>query len=268
MNLVALPAFADNYIWMLHDGRSAVVVDPGDETPVIAALDAMSLELKGILVTHHHADHTGGVDALRPRLRGPVYGPAGESIPEPCSPLAEGDTVDLLGLRFTVMDVPGHTAGHIAYFESGAWIESPAFGRGDAPASPLLFCGDTLFSGGCGRLFEGTPEQMHHSLSRLAALPEDTRVCCTHEYTLSNLRFAAAVEPDNAHLRSYVAWCQAQRASGHPTLPGRIALELQINPFLRCDEPAVIAAARAQGATSTAGSDVFAALRRWKDQFR
>jgi hydroxyacylglutathione hydrolase len=268
MNLVALPAFADNYIWMLHDGQSAVVVDPGDETPVIAALDAMSLELTAILVTHHHADHTGGVNALRPRLHGPVFGPAGESIPAPCTPLSEGDTLDVLGLRFTVMDVPGHTAGHIAYFESGALVSSPETARAESPESPLLFCGDTLFSGGCGRLFEGTPAQMHHSLSRLASLPDDTRVCCTHEYTLSNLRFAAAVEPHNAELQAYTTWCRAQREAGHPTLPGRIALERQINPFLRCDEPAVLAAALAQGATSTAGSDVFAALRRWKDHFR
>jgi hydroxyacylglutathione hydrolase len=261
MNLVSLPAFADNYIWMLHDGRSAVVVDPGDETPVIAALDAMSLQLAGILVTHHHADHVGGVNALRPYLQGPVYAPAGESTPEPNTPLMDGDEIVVLGHRFVVMDVPGHTAGHIAYVEQPSDTAAPL-------DTPLLFCGDTLFSAGCGRLFEGTPAQMHASLSRLAALPPETRVCCTHEYTLSNLRFAAAVEPDNAELHAYTDWCRAERAAGRPTLPSRIALERQINPFLRCAEPAVVAAAKQQGATSTEGSDIFAALRRWKDHFR
>jgi hydroxyacylglutathione hydrolase len=256
MNIAALPAFADNYIWMLHDGACAAVVDPGDEGPVIAALEALSLRLVAILVTHHHADHVGGVDALRSRLRGPVYAPAGETIPEPNHPLHDGDTFELLGLRFTVLDVPGHTAGHIAYLQQ------------DAAEAPLLFCGDTLFSGGCGRLFEGTAAQMHASLSRLAALPADTRVCCTHEYTVSNLRFAAAVEPHNAALQAYTASCQAERDAGRPTLPSRIGLERQINPFLRCAEATVVDAALAQGASGRSGPEVFAALRRWKDHFR
>lgn len=256
MNLLALPAFADNYIWMLHDGRDALVVDPGDEAPVQAALDAHGLRLAAILVTHHHADHTGGVDALRARLHGPVYAPAGEVTPEPNVPLADGDVIEVLGRRFAVIEVPGHTAGHIAYLEQDA---------GDAP---LLFCGDTLFSAGCGRLFEGTAAQMHASLSRLAALPGGTRVCCTHEYTLSNLRFAAAVEPANAERIAHQAWCESERAAGRPTLPSRIARERQINPFLRCAEPAVMAAARARGAAGDDGPAVFAALRRWKDEFR
>ncbi|MBT9490695.1 MAG: hydroxyacylglutathione hydrolase [Rubrivivax sp.] len=255
MKLAALPAFADNYIWMLHDGVEAVVVDPGDEGPVIAALDAMSLQLTAILVTHYHADHVGGVDALRPRLRGPVYAPAGETIPEPNHPLMDGDQIQVLGHRFQVMDVPGHTAGHIAYVQQDA-------------EAPLLFCGDTLFSGGCGRLFEGTPAQMHLSLQRLAALPDSTQVCCTHEYTLSNLRFAAAVEPHNAALQAYTAHCQAERAAGRPTLPSRIALERQINPFLRSAETTVVDTALAQGASGRSGPEVFAALRRWKDNFR
>jgi hydroxyacylglutathione hydrolase len=189
MTLLALPAFADNYIWMLHDGKQAVVVDPGDAAPVEQALDRLALTLAGILVTHHHADHVGGVNALRPRLQGPVYGPATERIPTPFVPLREGDEVSVLGLSFRVLDVPGHTAGHIAYVQE------------DAAQSPLLFCGDTLFSAGCGRLFEGTPAQMARSLAKFAALPADTQVCCTHEYTLSNLRFAAAVEPGNAARR-------------------------------------------------------------------
>jgi len=256
MNLSALPAFADNYIWMLHDGTQAVVVDPGDAAPVQQALDTLGLQLAGILVTHHHADHVGGVDALRPRLHGPVWGPAREDIPEPFVPLHDGDLVQVLGLRFRVLDVPGHTAGHIAYAQEGA------------AEAPLLFCGDTLFSAGCGRLFEGTPAQMHHSLSRLAALPADTRVCCTHEYTLANLRFAAAVEPGNAERAAHEARCQALRAQGLPTLPSRIDLERRINPFLRCGEAAVIAAARAQGAPGDEPVAVLAALREWKNRTR
>ena len=255
MNLIALPAFADNYIWMLHDGVRAVVVDPGDAAPVIDALDRLQLQLAGILVTHHHADHTGGVDALRSRLQGSVYGPARERIPAPFTPLNEGDTVALLGLRFAVIDVPGHTAGHIAYAQQGA------------AEQPLLFCGDTLFSGGCGRLFEGTPTQMHHSLAKLAALPADARVCCTHEYTLSNLRFAAAVEPANEDLMRYRSRCEAMRAEGSPTLPSSIAQERSINPFLRCTEPAVVRAAQGQGATSDSPVAVLAALREWKNRF-
>jgi hydroxyacylglutathione hydrolase len=256
MNLTALPAFTDNYIWMLHDGARALVVDPGEAAPVQAALDAKGLQLAGILVTHHHGDHVGGVDALRSRLQGPVYGPARERIPEPFEPLVAGDTVQLLGLTFEVFDVPGHTAGHIAY------LHRPPLDP------PILFCGDTLFSAGCGRLFEGTPEQMHASLAQLAALPGNTRVCCTHEYTLSNLRFAAAVEPGNEAIARYTAWCEGERAAGRATLPSTISLELTINPFLRCSQPEVAATARTHGAPNDEPVAVFAALREWKNQFR
>lgn len=256
MNLLALPAFSDNYIWMLHDGRQALVVDPGDSAPVESALDALGLVLGGILVTHHHADHVGGLSALRPRLQGPVYGPAREDIPQPFTALNGGDAIELLGCRFEVIDVPGHTAGHIAYYH-------PA--RHEAP---ILFCGDTLFSGGCGRLFEGTPAQMHASLSRLAGLPGNTRVCCAHEYTLSNLKFARAVEPHNDDLQAYTAHCEALRERGEFTLPSSIAQEQRINPFMRCREAEVVQAALTQGAVSTSETDVLAALRQWKNNFR
>lgn len=258
MKLVALPAFTDNYVWMLHDDRQAIVVDPGDAAPVAAALDARGLALAGILVTHHHPDHVGGLAALRPRLQGPVYGPAREAIPQPFMPLHGGDSITLLGCRFQVIDVPGHTAGHIAYF-------LPAAADDEAP---LLFCGDTLFSGGCGRLFEGTPAQMHQSLGALASLPGATRVCCAHEYTESNLQFAHAVEPANAELARYILACRALRADGQPTLPSTIAQERAINPFMRCDMPDVIAAARARGAADPGGPAVLGALREWKNQFR
>lgn len=257
MELIALPAFSDNYIWMLHDGARALVVDPGDAGVVQSALDARQLELGAILVTHHHADHVGGVDALRPRLRGPIFGPARENIPKPYTAINGGATVEALGLGFDVFDVPGHTAGHIAY------LHRPANG-----AAPLLFCGDTLFSAGCGRLFEGTPAQMHASLSLLAALPGPTQMCCTHEYTLSNLRFAHAVEAENSNIAAYTAWCEGERAQGQPTLPSTIERERQINPFLRCEEPAVAASAGAHGASSNDPVAVFAALREWKNQFR
>ncbi len=242
---------------MLHDGRQALVVDPGEAAPVMRALDAQRLALGGILVTHHHPDHVDGVDELRAVLHGPVFGPARERIPQPCTPLADGDHCELLGLRFDVIDVPGHTAGHIAY------VHRPPDG-----AAPILFCGDTLFSAGCGRLFEGTAEQMHASLERLAALPGDTRVCCAHEYTLSNLRFAAAVEPGNAAVAEHTVRCEAQRARGEPTLPSTLALERALNPFLRCTEPAVVRVAQALGAADASGPAVFAALREWKNVFR
>jgi hydroxyacylglutathione hydrolase len=256
MNLTALPAFTDNYIWMLDDGHEALVVDPGDSAPVLAALAARQLTLAAILVTHHHDDHVGGIEALRAHLRGPVYGPQRERIPQPFVPLAHGDRIDVLGVSFEVIDVPGHTSGHIAYFAA------------PAAAAPVLFCGDTLFSGGCGRLFEGTPTQMHHSLSQLAELPADTRVCCAHEYTLSNLKFARAVEPVNADLTEYTAWCEARRAQGIPTLPSSIERERLVNPFMRCAKPSVARSAREHGATTDEPVAVLAALRQWKNDFR
>ncbi|NML15383.1 hydroxyacylglutathione hydrolase [Azohydromonas caseinilytica] len=257
MLLLALPAFTDNYIWMLHDGRQALVVDPGEAEPVQAALQSQGLRLAGILVTHHHGDHTGGVDALRPLLEGPVFGPARERIPQPFTPLRGGDTASLLSLDFQVIDVPGHTAGHIAYYLPGG-----------AHGAPILFCGDTLFSAGCGRLFEGTPAQMQASLAALSALPDDTRVCCAHEYTLSNLRFAAAVEPDNSTIAQHRAWCENQRAHGGTTLPSSLALERQINPFLRLSQPDVVRAAQQRRPGTHGDVEVLATLREWKNGFQ
>jgi hydroxyacylglutathione hydrolase len=255
MNLIPLPAFSDNYIWLLHDGHKAIVVDPGDAQPVLAALQQYGLQLDAILVTHHHADHVGGVDTLREATGARVWGPARERIPEPLHRLQHGDRVVELGLEFKVMDVPGHTSGHIAYFCQSM------------DGTPLLFCGDTLFSGGCGRLFEGTPAQMLASLDSLAALPGNTRVCCTHEYTLSNLKFARAVEPGNLELTQYSAWCEQQRASGQPTLPSSISQELQINPFLRTRQSTVVAQAVARHANGQDEVAVFAAIREWKNNF-
>ena len=267
MELISIAAFTDNYIWMLHDGVDAIVVDPGDAAPVIAALKAHSLRLAAILVTHHHGDHVGGIADLRHLLVGKVYGPAREQIPQPCVSVHAGESLTLLGLDFSVIDVPGHTSGHSAFFLADC----------DDGKAPILFCGDTLFSAGCGRLFEGTPAQMHTSLQRLAKLPGNTRVCCAHEYTLSNLRFAQAIAPAGPALTRYVAWCEAQRAQGLPTLPSTLATELQVNPFLRCTEPDIVAAATARAATLNpteplaADSDpvaVFATLRQWKNDFR
>jgi len=255
MTLLPLPAFTDNYLWMVHDGQNAWIVDPGDAAPVFQALETLGLQLRGILVTHHHPDHTGGVAQLYAATAAPVYGPARESVPEPLRRLIQDDTVDVLGHPFVVMDVPGHTAGHIAYY-------CASFN-----GLPLLFCGDPLFSGGCGRLFEGTAAQMQASLASLSALPGNTRVCCTHEYTLSNLRFAREVEPDNAALTAYQVHCQSLRAQGLPTLPSSIALERDINPFLRVSQPTVAASAQRFDAQQVAQQGVFATLRTWKNQF-
>lgn len=254
LELLPLPAFADNYIWMVHNGREAAVVDPGDAQPVRQALQRLGLHLSAILVTHHHPDHIGGVDALRDLLQGPVWSPAGERTPEPRTPVAGGDRFDILGHPVEVIDVPGHTAGHISY------VLRPQ------SQAPIVFCGDTLFSAGCGRLFEGTAEQMHRSLTALAALPGSTRVCCAHEYTLSNLKFARMVEPDNADLAAHQAHCLTLRQDGQPTLPSSIDMERRINPFLRCDQAQVRHSAREQGAASDDAVSVLAALREWKNR--
>ncbi len=253
---MAIPAFADNYLWLIHDGVQAAVVDPGDAAPVLAALDAHKLSLAAILLTHHHADHVGGVASLLRRYKVPVFGPAGEAIEGITIPLSEGDaaTIPELELAMTVLDVPGHTRGHIAYV---------------APEQGWLFCGDTLFAGGCGRLFEGSPAQMADSLGKLAALPDATEVYCAHEYTLSNLRFAAEIEPENDALTARIQSEQAKRDQGRPTLPSTIGLEKSTNPFLRYREPAIAARLISAGRLSTREPiAAFAALREWKNSYR
>jgi hydroxyacylglutathione hydrolase len=256
LKVLTVPAFEDNYLWLIHDGEHAAVVDPGDAAPILAALDANNLSLVAILLTHHHADHVGGVPELLRRFKVPVHGPRGEDIRTITHPLAEGDTATVpeLGLSLSVLDVPGHTRGHIAYVaRDHGWV----------------FCGDTLFAGGCGRLFEGTPEQMVDSLAKLSALPDSTQVYCAHEYTLANLRFAKEVEPDNAELAARIEADQSKRSMGKPTVPSTIGIEKATNPFLRYDRPAVIDRLIAAGHVSSREPiAAFAALRSWKNSYR
>lgn len=255
LTVTPLPAFNDNYIWLLARGHEAAVVDPGDAAPVRRALDRLNLRLTAILVTHHHGDHVGGVLDLKSRTGATVVGPAGEDIEGLDRRLRGGEHVDVLDTRFEVIDVPGHTAGHIAYF---AARHTP----------PLLFCGDTLFACGCGRLFEGTARQMVASLDALAALPASTLVHCAHEYTLSNIRFALTVEPGNAALRERAARDEATRHRGEPTVPSTLGLELATNPFLRCDAPEVQASVAGPTVDAVDRTAIFAALREKKNNFR
>jgi len=245
-----IPAFKDNYIWLLTRGKRAFVVDPGDAAPVIDRLVADDLRLEGILVTHHHADHQGGIAALAARWHPVVYAPGNESITGCTHPLSGGESIDVLGQAVDVIAVSGHTRGHLAYVAPGR-----------------VFCGDTLFGAGCGRLFEGTPAQMTASLDRLAALPDETRVYCAHEYTAMNLPFALAVEPDNAAIRERMAKVSALRAAGLPTVPLHLGEEKATNPFLRCTEPAVVAAGLQHAAVNREKVEIFAAIRRWRNDF-
>ena len=264
LDVLAVPAFDDNYLWIIHDGRYAAVVDPGDAVPVLAALQAEGLTLAAILLTHHHADHVGGVVELARQAASdtfpiiPVYGPAREQsrIKGMTVPLHGNDQVDIavLGLRLEVIEVPGHTLGHIAYH---------------APEQAMLFCGDTLFACGCGRLFEGTPQQMVDSLRRLASLPGQTAVYCAHEYTLSNLKFAAEVEPGNAELHARITRERARWERGEPTVPTSIALERQTNPFLRATEKEILDSLQKAGRLKELDEvSSFAALREWKNSYK
>lgn len=262
-NIHPIPAFNDNYIWCFADsaGRSAVVVDPGDAGPVLDFLKARKLSLAAILITHHHGDHVGGVAALLRHYEAPVFGPAETPFKGVTHPLEDGASANVMGIDFQVINVPGHTLDHIAYF---------------APTGfpwPALFCGDTLFACGCGRLFEGTPEQMQSSLARLAELPDQTRVFCAHEYTLANLRFARTVVPGDQALADFESRCRQARQEQRPTLPVTLGNEKLLNPFLRWADNEVISAAMAyaseEGMAISAESpqSVFATIRRWKDRF-
>ena len=258
LKIDALPAFSDNYIWLLQDvaRQQCAAVDPGDAAPVSAWLDNHpGWQLTDILITHHHHDHVGGVQQLKAATGARVYGPAKENIPARDVALVQGQRVEVLGQSLQVIEVPGHTLGHIAYFH-------------DDQESPWLLSGDTLFAGGCGRLFEGTAEQMFDSLQRLASLPPHTRVYCTHEYTLSNLRFAQAVEPGNQAIAERLAKTIQLREDNRITLPSDMLTELATNPFLRSNEPAVASAASRQSQRQLPSPhEVFGALRAWKDQF-
>lgn len=253
LTVTPIPALRDNYIWLIQKGRFAAIVDPGEAGPVFDVIKERSLQPVAILVTHHHWDHVSGIRELLEVHPVPVYGPRRESIPGRSRSLSQGDTVHLprLDIRFEIYDVPGHTAGAIAYHGEDS-----------------LFSGDTLFTAGCGRLFEGTAAQMHASLTKLCSLPPATRLYCGHEYTLANLAFASAVEPDNAEIGARTRAARERRVDGLPTVPSALALERQTNPFLRCHLPSVRAAAeRHCGRGLSSAAEVFGAIRSWKDSF-
>lgn len=254
LSVTPIPAFSDNYIWLLRQDTSpeACVVDPGDAEPVIRVLEQEGLTLDTILVTHHHPDHVGGLPQLIERYSPKVIGPDNPRIAGLTEQVAGGDTCRVMGRRFDVLDVPGHTLDHIAFFTAGI--------------PPLLFCGDSLFSGGCGRLFEGSPEQMYRSLQSLASLPDDTLIFAAHEYTLANLKFAEAADPHNRDVANALGEAQRARKLDRPTLPSSLAREKRINPFLRCGDPDVRAMAAQHGSTDT-DQATFATLRAWKDSF-
>lgn len=249
MQIEPIPAFEDNYIWALRKGGEVAVVDPGEAQPVLRLLERTGDRLAAILVTHHHGDHIGGIAELVAWHPVPVYGPALEAAEVVTQPLQDGERVSVLSVDFEVLHLPGHTRGHVAYYRPGS-----------------LFCGDVLFGAGCGRVFEGTLDEMHASLARIVRLPPETKIYCAHEYTQSCLRFAQRVEPDNAAIGSRIAAVAARRAAGEPSVPSTLADELATNPFLRWRSPGVInAASRWLGHPPANDAETFAAIRLWRD---
>ncbi len=257
MKLVAIPAFNDNYLWLWHDEHQAIVVDPGQAQPVLDVLGSLNLKLNAILVTHHHKDHIGGIEELHQATQALVFGPEHPQMPLPYQVLKDMDTLELLGQTLKVLAVPGHTLSHLAYVAE----------QSSTQQAPILFCGDTLFSGGCGRLFEGSPLQMLNSLGKFKSLPDETLVCCAHEYTLSNLKFALHIEPNNQALLDYNKHCLMLREHNRPTLPSSMGLEKQINPFLRAHLPQVQLSAKSFDDQANEELSCFAALREWKNTF-
>jgi len=254
-DLTPVPVLTDNYVWVLSNPQTgiAVAVDPGDAAPVAEFLLQRGLDLRAMLVTHHHWDHVGGIDELKRQSGATVYGPARENVSGVDTGVSQDDRITVPGLdvEITVLDLPGHTTGHVGYL-----------------ADDCLFCGDTLFSAGCGRLFDGTATQLHASLQKIAALPDDTRICCTHEYTLNNLYFALEVEPGNQAAREHLSRVEELMRQRRPSLPGTLALERRINPFLRVHRDSVIeAVSRHAGRPIRDDVDCFTELRKWKDGF-
>ena len=251
-NITAIPAFSDNYIWAIHNGSIAVVVDPGDAAPVLAFLDQHKLRLAAILCTHRHNDHIGGIEKLRGVYNVPVYGRRHPDNPHITNDLCEGErcTLSEFGLGFDILEIPGHLDDHIAYYHPD-----------------MLFCGDVLFGAGCGRNKEGTLAQLHHSLQRLSHLPASTPVYCAHEYTAANIRFALVCEPGNPALQQRALETHKLRVAGLPTLPSSIGLERATNPFLRCVQAEIKQTLQRRGLVDTSELEVFCALRAWRSQF-